>query len=54
MADTHIATQTQHVTGPEHIPDQAIVLAQKQPAVVTGNHAGRILATMLENGKTVK
>ena len=49
MADTHIAGQTLHVTGPKHIADQTVILTQKQLILKAGNNTGSVLTTMLQH-----
>ena len=41
------------MAGMKDIAHQPVVLAQIQLAAVTGDHAGRILAAMLEHGQAV-
>lgn len=53
MADTHVAGELPHMTGAENVPDEAVVLAEIEFALVAGHDAGSILATMLEHRQTV-
>ena len=53
MADAHIALEVQHVAGVKDIAHQPVVFAQIQLAAVTGDHAGGVLAAVLEHGQAV-
>ncbi|MNF30238.1 hypothetical protein D3C84_109660 [compost metagenome] len=53
MADTHVADQALHMALMKDVAHQAIVLAQEQPAVMTGDDTGSILAAVLEDGQAV-
>jgi hypothetical protein len=48
-----VADQALHVALMEDIAHQAIVLAQKQPPLMTGYNTGSILAAVLEDGQAV-
>jgi hypothetical protein len=50
MPDAHVANQALHMALMEDIAHQTIVLAQKQPPIVTGYNTGSILAAVLEDG----
>ncbi len=53
VADTDIAHQPLHMTGPENVFHQAVGLLLSQLAAVTGHDTRRILAAMLEYGQRV-
>jgi hypothetical protein len=53
MTDAHMANQALHVALLEHVAHQAIVLAQEQAAIMTGDNTGSILAAVLEDGQPV-
>ena len=48
MADTHIAGQSQHMASADHIPHQAVVLAQEKPILMAGDDPRGVLTTMLK------
>ena len=53
MADAHLALETQHVALLEHVPHQAVVLAQVDAPAFAGEDAGGILAAVLQDQQTV-
>ncbi len=53
MRDADAAFQRGHPLGIEHIAHQAIGLLHAQAGAVGGGDAGRVLATMLEDGQAV-
>ena len=53
MPDADVALQLQHVALLEHVPDQAVVLAHGQLALVGRHDPGRILAAVLQYRKRV-
>jgi hypothetical protein len=50
MADAHVTDQALHMALVEHIANQPIILAQKQPAAMAGHDTGSVLAAVLEDG----
>ena len=53
VADAHGAFELQHMPGVEHIPHQAVVLAQIHPIAVAGDDAGGVLTPVLDDGQAV-
>jgi len=53
MADAHVALQPEHVPRMKYITHQAERLAHEKPAFVTGNDAGGILPTVLQQRQPV-
>jgi len=53
VADAHVADQALHMALLKDIANQAVILAQKQPAVMARNDTGCILAAVLQYGKRV-
>jgi hypothetical protein len=53
MADADITLQLQHVTLAKHIPNEAVVFARAQGAVIVRRDTGRILPAMLQNRERV-
>jgi hypothetical protein len=48
-----MANQALHVALMKDITHQAVILAQKQPAIMASHNTGSILAAVLEDGKRV-
>ena len=48
VADTHIALESDHVSGVEYVPHEAVVLAQINPFAVAGNDSSCVLAPVLQ------
>ena len=53
MADAHVALQSLHVPGLEHVLDQTICLALLEVPIIDGHDAGRILTTVLQYGQRI-
>lgn len=53
MANAHIAYELDHMSFIEHIPRQAVVLAQVKLVFVTGHDACGILAAVLQYRQAV-
>ncbi len=53
VADPHVADQALHMALLKDVANQAVILAQKQPAVMARDDTGCILAAVLQYGKRV-
>mmetsp|Transcript_9055 Transcript_9055/g.25942 ORF Transcript_9055/g.25942 Transcript_9055/m.25942 type:complete len:200 (-) Transcript_9055:74-673(-) len=54
VADAHVPAQLEHVVLLEDVPHQAVVLSEMQPEALCRDHAGSILAPVLQDREAVE